>query len=86
METERQLKSQQMARRLAMQKLQAETQSKMQVKQAEVAFEIEKMKNEANLKACLCSRSLIITNSYVDMSESSLQQREMNVKRLSLTA
>ena len=33
-----------------MQKIQAETQSKMQIKQAEVAFDIERMKNEAMLK------------------------------------
>ena len=39
-----------MAAGVAMEKLQAETQSKMQVKQAEVAFEIEKMNNEAKLK------------------------------------
>ena len=39
-----------MAAESAMQKIQAETQSKMQIKQAEVAFEIEKLKNEAELK------------------------------------
>ena len=42
--------SQMMASQAAMQKLQAETQAKMQIKQAEIAFEIEKMNNEAQLE------------------------------------
>lgn len=39
-----------MAAETSLQNIQAETQSKMQVKQAESAYEIEKMKSEANLK------------------------------------
>jgi hypothetical protein len=48
--------SQQMAAQTAMMKIQAETQSKIQIKQAEVAFEIEKLKNEAMLKTQLMDK------------------------------
>ena len=48
--------SQQMAAEAAMMKIQAETQSKIQIKQAEVAFEIEKLKNEAMLKTQLMDK------------------------------
>jgi hypothetical protein len=48
--------SQQMAAEAAMMKIQAETQSKIQIKQAEVAFEIEKLKNEAILKTQLMDK------------------------------
>ena len=44
------MQSQQMAAQTAMQKIQAETQSKMQIKQAEIAYEIDKMNQEAQLK------------------------------------
>jgi hypothetical protein len=50
MQAQQQLKSQELASQTAMQKLQAETQAKMQYRQADIAFEIEKMKNEAALK------------------------------------
>ena len=39
------LKSQEMAAQVAMQKIELETKSKMKIKQAEVAFEIEKNKD-----------------------------------------
>ncbi len=48
--------SQQMAAQTSMMKIQAETQSKIQIKQAEVAFEIEKLKNEAMLKTQLMDK------------------------------
>jgi hypothetical protein len=48
--------SQQMAAQASMMKIQAETQSKIQIKQAEVAFEIEKLKNEAMLKTQLMDK------------------------------
>ncbi len=44
------MQSQQAAAEAAMQQAQAETQSKIQVKQAEIAFEIEKLNVEADLK------------------------------------
>lgn len=52
--------SQQMAAQTAMMKIQAETQSKIQIKQAEVAFEIEKLKNEAMLKTQLMDKEFIL--------------------------
>jgi hypothetical protein len=50
------MQSQQMAAQTAMAKISAETQSKIQIKQAEVAFEIEKLKNEAMLKTQLMDK------------------------------
>jgi hypothetical protein len=47
------IKAQELAGQVAMQKIDADTRSKMQIKQAEVAFEIEKMQNEARLKSQL---------------------------------
>jgi hypothetical protein len=46
-----------MAAQTAAQNIQLETQSKMQLKQAEVAFDIEKLKNEAQLKLMLWIKS-----------------------------
>ena len=49
--SQNQIQSQEMAAQVAMQKMQAETQGKIQVKQAEIAFEIEKNnKPKLNLK------------------------------------
>jgi len=48
--------SQQMAAQASMMKIEAETQSKIKIKQAEVAFEIEKLKNEAMLKTQLMDK------------------------------
>ena len=48
--------SQQMAAQTSMMKIEAETQSKIKIKQAEVAFEIEKLKNEAMLKTQLMDK------------------------------
>lgn len=48
--------SQQMAAQASMMKIEAETQSKIKIKQAEVAFEIEKLKNEAALKTQLMDK------------------------------
>ena len=76
METERQMKSQQFAAQAAMLKLQAETQSKMQIKQAEISFEIEKMKNEAELKKMLMEQEFQYNMSLRNISEEALQSRE----------
>lgn len=76
METERQMKSQQFAAQAAMQKLQAETQSKMQIKQAEISFEIEKMKNEAELKKVLMAEEFAYNQQLRGISENALQSRE----------
>jgi hypothetical protein len=50
---QQQMQSQQLAAETAKQTIQMETQAKMQIKQAEVAFDIEKSKNEAMLKSQL---------------------------------
>lgn len=76
MDTERQMKSQQFAAQAAMQKLQAETQSKMQIKQAEISFEIEKMKNEAELKKALMAEEFAYNQQLRGISENALQSRE----------
>jgi hypothetical protein len=47
------MQSQQMAAEAAMQQIELETRAKMQLKQAEVAFDIEKSNNEAALKSQL---------------------------------
>ena len=64
--------SQQMAAQAAMQKIQAETQSKMQIKQAEISFEIEKMKNEAELKRMLMAEEFAYNQQLRNISESAL--------------
>jgi type IV secretory pathway VirB10-like protein len=51
--SQQQLKSQELAGQVAMQKIEMETRSKMQIKQAEVAFEIQRTEAEAKLKSQL---------------------------------
>ncbi len=68
--------SQQMAAQIAMQKIQAETQSKMQYRQADVAFEIEKLKNEAMLKKELMSTEFQYQMQIQGLSQLSLNERE----------
>jgi hypothetical protein len=53
MMSQQQLKSQELAGQTAMQKIQAETQMKQQLKQTEITLEIEKLKVEAQLKQML---------------------------------
>jgi len=72
MVAQQQMQAQQMASETAMQKIQLETQAKMQLKQAEVAFDIEKGKNEAMLKSQLMREEF----------EYNLQLRSMDVTNL----
>ena len=65
-----------MAAQVAMQKMQAETQGKIQVKQAEIAFEIEKQKAEAELKAQLMEQEFNYNLQLRNMSEQALAFRE----------
>lgn len=76
MMAQQQLKSQEMASQVAMQKIQLETQSKMQIKQAEVAFDIEKMNNEANLKSVLMEQEFNYNQRLNGLSEIGLSKRE----------
>jgi hypothetical protein len=59
--SQQQLKSQELAAQTAMQSIQSEGQMKMQVKQAEISFEIEKMKVEAELKKMLMAEEFNYT-------------------------
>ena len=76
MVSEQQLTSQQMAAQTAMQKIQAEGEVKMRVKQAEVAFEIEKMRNEAELKRMLMAEEFNYNIKLAEMNNGTLTQRE----------
>ncbi|QDP56062.1 MAG: putative structural protein [Prokaryotic dsDNA virus sp.] len=76
MQAASQLKSQQMAGQMAMQKSQAEMQAKMQMKQAEIAFEIEKMKNQAELKSMLMAEEFSYNQQLNGMEAEALASRE----------
>ena len=70
--------SQQMSAQMAMQKIQAETQGKMQIKQAEVAFEIEKLKNEAMLKKELMATEFQYQMQIKGVQETAIDNREQS--------
>jgi len=59
-----------------MQKTQAELQSKIQLKQAEIAFEIEKLTNEANLKRRLMDAEFNYNMQLRGMEQSQIDMRE----------
>tara|TARA_R100001591_G_C4307282_1_gene171965 strand:- start:30 stop:911 length:882 start_codon:yes stop_codon:yes gene_type:complete len=58
------------------QKISLETESKLKVKQAEIAFEIEKQKAEAQLKATLMEQEFQYNMQLRDVSENALAFRE----------
>ena len=68
---QQQMQSQQMAAQVALQKIEAEAQAKIQYRQADIAFELEKLKGEAKLKATVNgSKSLSIhSQSYRGISQ-----------------
>lgn len=70
------LKSQELAGQTALQKIQAETQSKMQIKQAEVAFDIQKMQKEAELKSQLMAEEFNYTLQISKLQSDNLMSRE----------
>ena len=76
MQSQQQIQSQQMAAQTALQKIEAETMSKMKVKQAEIAFEIEKMNNEAQLKRALMAEEFNYNVRLADMQGKALSDRE----------
>jgi len=83
------LKSQELAGQVAMQKIQLESQAKMQIKQAEVAFDIERMKQEAVLKTQLMAEEFKYNMQLAGMQESQIRSREMTkeeekAKRISI--
>tara|TARA_R110002126_G_scaffold35736_2_gene109586 strand:+ start:1604 stop:4039 length:2436 start_codon:yes stop_codon:yes gene_type:complete len=76
MASQQNLKSQEMAGQLALQKINMETESKMKVKQAEIAFEIEKNKAEAQLKSQLMDQEFNYNLQLRGIDEGALSQRE----------
>ena len=70
------MQSQQMAAQIAAQKIEMEIRGKMQLEQAKIAFEIEKMNNEAKLKSMLMQEEFNYNQQLRDMSENALQSRE----------
>jgi hypothetical protein len=76
MQSQQALKSQEMAQQMAMQQSQMEIQGKMQLKQAEVAFDIEKMNNEAQLKQQLMDVEFQYQMQVKGMVESNIQTRD----------
>jgi hypothetical protein len=78
MQAQIQQQSQQMAAQTAAQNIQLETQAKMQLKQAEVAFDIEKLKNEADLKLMLMDKEFQMNMQLRGMEVESLSKREQD--------
>ena len=77
MMAQQQLQSQEFAAQVAMQQLQLDTQSKMQIKQAEVAFDIEKLKAEAELKKMLMAEEFNYQMQIAGVKETALADRDM---------
>ena len=78
MVSQQQLKSQEMAGQMAIQKIELETQAKMKYKQAEIAFEIEKNKAEAQLKSQLMQQEFNYNLQLQGMTAGALANREMS--------
>jgi hypothetical protein len=76
MVSQQQLKSQEMAAQVAVQKIELEAQAQMKIKQAEIAFEIEKQNNEAQLKAMLMKQEFAYNQQLRGISENALAFRE----------
>ena len=76
MVAQQQLKSQEMAAQLAIQKIDLESQAQMKIKQAEIAFEMEKQNNEAQLKAMLMKQEFAYNQQLRGISEEALSSRE----------
>ena len=73
---QQQLKSQEMAGQVAMQTIDMETKAKMQIKQAEIAFDIQKMQKEAELKSYLMAEEFQYSQQLHGMEVNNLTQRE----------
>jgi len=76
MVSQQQMQSQQMAAQTAMQQLEMETQAKMQYRQADIAFEIEKQKAEAQLKSQLMQQEFNYSMQLQGMTQEQLGMRE----------
>jgi len=76
MQGQQQQQLQQQAAQSKMQQIQQELQAKIQIKQAEIAFEIEKQKNEADLKRRLMDVEFNYNMQLRGMEQSQIDQRE----------
>jgi len=76
MQAQAQLESQKMAAEAAMMKVNAQAQADMQVKRAEIAFEIEKLKAEAGLKTVLMEREFNFNMELAKVQGQTLSSRE----------
>jgi len=77
MQSQQLMQQQKMAQETAMQKLQMETRAKMEYRQADIAFEIEKMKNEAMLKSQLMDKEFELNMQLAALNNRGLQDREV---------
>jgi len=78
MQAQMQMQQQQAAAQAQMQQTQAELQGKMQLKQAEIGFEIEKQKNEAQLKQMLMATEFEYQMQLKGIEQSQLDAREQS--------
>ena len=76
MQSQLNIQSSQAAAQSKLQTIQAETQSKIQVQQATIAFEIEKLKSEANLKHGLMQREFEMNMQLKGVEQEGLTSRE----------
>jgi len=76
MQAQQALKSQEMAAQASQQKLAAEMQAKIQFRQADIAFEIEKLKQEAMLKSQLMNEEFQMNLQLRNIDAQQLQGRE----------
>ena len=74
--SKQQLESQQIAAQLAISKINAEAQAKMQYRQADISFEIERQKAEAQLKSQLMQQEFQYNLQLQGMTQSQLSKRE----------
>ena len=78
---QQQMQSQQMAAQVALKKIEAEAQAKIQFRQADIAFELEKLKGEANLKAALMEQEFQYNMQIQGMTQSQINEREDNKEK-----
>jgi hypothetical protein len=78
MVAKQQLNSQQIAAQLAISKINAESEAKMKYRQADIAFEIERQKAEAQLKSQLMEQEFQYNLQLQGMTQAQLTKRENN--------
>jgi len=76
MQSQQQLKSQEIAAQLAMKKIEMETQAKIQIQQSEIQNQIMKLQQEAELKSILMDKEFQINMELRGMEVGALQERE----------